>query len=365
MKKLLVGLFILICIVAVGYNAYRSEESAATGKQKVYALLPLSGGIASVGEQIKKTIDFAMQKDEYPFEIIYVDSESNPMKGLTALQAATISQDKPIVLGAMSSVGSVVAPYIDKKGGFLFGIVSQSINADVNSYQKITCSIKDILRPQIDRILKTYKKLDIVYVVDEFGLAEKNHLVAELKKNNFNNINELAVPLNVSDPKNEVVKLLLTKPEAVIILGNPTLGYINLFKELHLQGYKGDLLADEVLMHPFVQNSVQSYANGTITLANMPDIETDLTKEQKDLKESFEREGLRAYVVLIQVIDALNLIKYTIENDLPFERKTYEDLRDWKNVAGDVVSFKDGESTYTPLLVKYFDGKFYLLEGEK
>ena len=365
--KSVAGWVVAIAVIlgVIGYNAYENEKQTTSGKIKVYTLLPLSGSAAAFGQQAKKSIDYAIQKEEYPFDIVYVDSESEPMKGLTALQSQTISQDKPIVLSMMSSVGSVVAPYVDQKKGFLFAIVAQSIAADVASYQKVTNPIPDILNPLINWIIKSYKKIDVVYLMDEYGLAEKNYLVNQLRKNNFDNINELALPLNVKDPKNEVVKLLSTNPEAIIILGNPTLGYINLFKELHLQDFKGDIMADGTLTQPFVQKSLQSYANGTIGIANMPDIETELTTEQKNLKEELGKVGLRAYILPVQTIDALKLIKYTIENNLPFERKTYENLKNWKSISGDPVSFKDGESSYKPYLVRYSDEKFYLLDEEK
>ena len=364
MKKIIIALCVAVCVFAIGYNAYKSEKQAATGKTKVYTLLPLSGSAAAYGQQAKKTIDYATQKKEYPFDIVYIDSGSDPMKGLTALQSQTISQDKPIVLSMMSSVSSVVAPYVDQKKGFLFAIIAQSVAADVVSYQQVTNPIPNILNPLISWILKSYKKIDVIYLMDEYGLAERNYLVEQLRKNNFNNINELALPLNISDPKNEVVKLLEAKPEAVIILGNPTLGYINLFKELHLQDFKGDILADGTLAQPYVQKSLQSYANGTIAISNMPDIETELTAKQKDLKDELGKIGLRAYFLPIQTIDALSLIKYTIENNLPFDRKTYEDLKDWESISGDPLSFKNGQSSYRSYLVRYSDGKFVPVEGE-
>ena len=370
MKKInwknIMGWMIAIAVIfgIIGYNAYQNEKQATTGKPKIYTLLPLSGSAAAFGQQAKKSIEYALQKEKYPFDIVYIDSGSDPMKGLTALQSKTISQANPIVLSMMSSVGSVVAPYVDQKKGFLFAIIAQSIAANVNSYQKVTNPIPDILNPLINRIVKSYKKINVVYLMDEYGLAERNYLINQLRKNNFNDINELALPLNVLDPKNEVVKLLATEPEAIIILGNPTLGYINLFKQLHLQDFKGDVLADGTLSQPFVQKSLQSYANGTITIANMPDIETELTTAQKNLKEELKKVDLRAYGLPIQTIDALNLIKYTIENNLPFERKTYENLKDWKSISGDPVSFKDGESSYRPYLVRYSDEKFYLLKEE-
>ena len=43
MKKILIGLFVIICIVAVGYNAYRSEQQVTIGKKKMKILSYLVG----------------------------------------------------------------------------------------------------------------------------------------------------------------------------------------------------------------------------------------------------------------------------------------------------------------------------------
>ena len=50
-KKILVGLFVALCLFAVGYNAYQSEKQATTGKHKVYAMLPLSGLYTKFGKE--------------------------------------------------------------------------------------------------------------------------------------------------------------------------------------------------------------------------------------------------------------------------------------------------------------------------
>ena len=364
-KKIIIALCVALVIFAVGYNAYQSEKQATTGKKKVYALLPLTGGLASIGQEYKKVIDNEMKEKEFPFSIVYVDSESNPMKGLTALQAASVSDPHPVVFSFMSSVGSAVAPYIDQKKGFMFAVSSQSVNADVTSYQQVATSLADQLDPLIDYILSHHKSLELVYITDEYGLAQKKYVVNTLKQNGFTDIHELAVSMNVLDPRNEVVKLLAKDPEVIFIMGNPTLGYINFFKNLKEYNFKGTVLADACLSNPSVHKNIGSNANDVISVAMKIETESDLLPEEKAFKEKIESLGIKINSKPVQAVDTLNLIKYTIENNLPFERKTYTNIKNWISCSGDAVSFKDGLSTYPTILSVYKDGKYYPVKGSE
>ncbi len=352
------GVAALVVIGVVGTNMYNQQQNS-TGKRNVYAVLPLTGGLASIGEEYKKVIDNEVKGTEYPFNIVYVDSESNPMKGLTALQAATISEENPIVFSFMSSVGSAIAPHIDQKKGFMFAVSSQSINADVNTYQQVATSLADQLDPLIDYILSHHKSLDLVYIMDEYGLAQKKYVVETLNKKGFKNIRELPLAMNVTDPRNEVVKLLSKKPDVIFIMGNPTLGYINIFKNLKEQNFNGVVLADACLSNPSVHNNIGSNANGVISVAMKIETESALSQKEKSFKEKIESLGIKINAKPVQTVDTLNLIKYTLENNLLFERKTYEDLNNWVSCSGDTVSFKNGLSTYPTILSIYRDGKYY------
>ena len=354
----------LVVIGVVGINMY-NQQNNSTGKRNVYAVLPLTGGLASVGDEYKKVIDNEIKNTEYPFHIVYVDSESNPMKGLTALQATTISEEHPIVFSFMSSVGSAIAPYVDQKKGFMFAVSSQSINTDVTSYQQVATSLAEQLDPLIQHILSHYKSLDIVYIMDEYGLAQKRYVVNQLNNHGFTSIRELAVPMNVADPRNEVTKLLAQNPEAIFVMGNPTLGYINMFKNLKEQGFHGDVLADATLSNPSVRANIGRHANGVVSVAMKIETEAKHSPKEEVLKNKVESYGIEINPKPIQAIDTLSLIKYTLDNNLPFERKTYENLKNWKSCSGDTITFKNGLSTYPTILVIYEDGKYYPVESEE
>ena len=366
MKKIIIALCVALVVFAVGYNAYQSEKSAKTGLKKVYAVMPLTGSLATLGQEGKKVMDFMMKNGDYPFKVVYIDSEGNPMKALTALQAATVSEKEPIVFSfILSSVNSALAPYIAKKNGFLFGVSTSMVNADCNNWQLLTLTIADVSSPLVDYVLSHHRSLDIVYIEDEYGVMEAKYVADALNKKGLTDIRKWAVPLNITDVRNEVVKILSKKPEAILIVGVPNLAYVNLFRNLKQQGFKGTILADNSLASPWVQDNVGKDANGIISVAEKIETEADLSASAKTFKEQMTALGLKVNQSHLQAADTLNLIKYTIDKNLPFERATYENLQGWDSASGDHVVFKDGQSSYPTILVIYKDGKYYPYAEEK
>ena len=366
MKKIIIALCVALAVFAVSYNAYQSEKQATTGLKKVYAVMPLTGSLATLGQEGKKVIDFMMKNGNYPFKVVYVDSEGNPMKALTALQAATVSEKEPIVFSfILSSVNSALVPYIAPKNGFLFGVSTSMVNSDLKNWQLVTLTIADVSNPLIDHIVSKYQSLDIVYIEDEYGVMETKYMTDALNKKGITDIRKWAIPLNITDVRNEVVKILSTKPEAILIVGIPNLAYVNLFRNLRQQGFAGTILADNSLASPWVQDNVGKDANGVISVAEKIETEADLSAYAKTFKEQMTALGLKVNQSHIQAADTLNLIKYTIDNNLPFDRKTYENLKGWDSASGDHVVFKDGQSSYPTILVIYKDGKYYPYTEEK
>ena len=363
MKKLVIALCVAVVLFAIGYNAYKSNQRANTDLRNVYAVMPLTGPLATLGQEGKKVIDFVMKNGNYPFKVVYVDSEGNPTKALTALQTATISEKEPIVLSfILSSVNSAIAPYVDRQKGFLFGVTTSFVNADVKSWQLITVTIPDMDKPLIDYIAAHHQSLDIIYLENEYGVMETKYVIDSLKQKGLTNIRKWAVPLNATDTRNEIVKVLSNKPEAILVAGEPNLGYVNLLRNLKQQNFQGDILTDNSFASPWVQDSLGQDANGIISIAEKIETETNLAPKEKTFKEQLTALGLKLNFSHVQMADTLNMIKYTIENNLPFERKTYENMTGWTSCSGDDVSFKDGSSRYPTILVTYKDGKYYPVE---
>ena len=123
--KSVIGLSVaaLVAIFIVYTNMQEQKALQNSGKRNVYAVLPLSGPMGQSGKEAQQVMNHYYQKGDYPFNLIYIDSETNPTKAITALQQKTVNDENPIVIAALTGITEAVAPYIRQKNGFLFCFV--------------------------------------------------------------------------------------------------------------------------------------------------------------------------------------------------------------------------------------------------
>ena len=344
MKKVIIALCVALVVFAVGYNAYQSEKRATTGKRKVYAVLPLSGQFAEYGKDVQKVIDLKMRESNHLFEIIYVDSEAAPAKAISAFTQASINDPHPIVISAFAFISSVLAPIVEKRNGFMFAISTVAVTSDTHNYVKIFRSIDDVLNAITPYITTNFKKVSIVYTLDDYGLSEYKALKNKVTGTNTQIAQAIPLDLKTRDVRIEVLKLLADHPEAIIVLGMTTQGYINIFKELKAQEYKGVIIADSGLTNPPVLRAIGKDAlEGVILSAMVAETEAIQTPDMEKLKQELAQQNLGIYYILVEAIDTLNIIQYTLEKNLPFTQKTYEDIGLWKGTAGNIFFLNNGE----------------------
>ena len=356
MKKIIIVLCIALVVFAVGYNAYQSEKRANTGKKNVFALLPLTGPMAQTGKEAQAVMDYYYRKGNYSFNLLYIDSETNPTKAITALQQKAVNDDAPIVIAAMSGVVSAVAPYVQQKNGFLYGITA--FNKGIPAFQRLHGDIAGMLEPVISYIKDHYKNIAIVYIEDEYGRLERNYVMKRMKELSVS-VYEISIGLHTLDVRNEVLKLKAHQPEAVMILGVPTQGYINVMRELKTQEYAGQILMDAGLVAPQIRKQL---TNDIIGSCLYLEADTAKNKAQQQFQADLDSMNLSIFCTTIEAVDVLNLIQYTLANNLPFEQKTYENMKQWEGISGTVTFSDKGDSSYQYLLVQHKDGKFVPVE---
>ncbi|MBP5344244.1 MAG: ABC transporter substrate-binding protein [Alphaproteobacteria bacterium] len=367
MKKVnwanIVGWVVAIaCIFGIiGYNAHQSEKQATTGKQKVYAVLPLSGISTAVGEQAKKTMDIYMETNHPDFDIVFVDNQSQPSVALTALLAKTVNEQKPIVISLATAMTSAILSGISKDA-FVFGNYVTEIEGKNHNYQLLTGELEEVMQP-IKKYLVTsaFQKIAIVYIENEFGLLEVKYLQRNIRPNQEISA-IIPLPQKAMDTRIEALKLVENNPDVICVLGIPTVGYTNIIKSLREQGYKGTIIADYAFSNPHVPKILGDAANDVITVTTITDTNATLAPKQQQIKSNLENKGLRPYILPIQIWDTLDLIQYTLKNDLPFSQETYTKMGKWNGISGEVIFPGEGHSLYPFVLVQYKDGEFVLLK---
>ena len=133
----LVGLTLAIC----------STPAQAVEPVKIGAALPLSGSLALSGQNIRRSIDIAVEQinknggikslDGAPMEIIYADTTSDPSSGANAV-ARMLSNDKPVAIqGAYGSSITFAASSVSERRGVPFLTMSFSDDIITRGYKHI------------------------------------------------------------------------------------------------------------------------------------------------------------------------------------------------------------------------------------
>ena len=89
-------------------------------------------------------------------------------------------------------------------------------------------------------------------------------------------------------------------------------------------------------------------------------LEAESTKDekQKQFQQDLNAMGFPIYYILIEAVDVMNLIKYTFENNLSFSQDTYEKMKNWEGISGNIEFLQKGNTAYQYILVQYRNGQF-------
>ena len=341
-----IAIVIAVILGVVGYNAYHTRQQNITGKPKVYAILPLSGSVADLGQRIKSYMTiYTDNKDNVPFEVVYLDDESKPDKAVSVFQQLALSEEKPIVVSAFSFISRILIPMVEKEGGFTFALTTiEGEKLGISSgYQRIASGIYD--GTAIIEYAKRFNTVSIINMEDDFGIAGKDQFIKEYQAEGRKILNTVSLPLRSFDVRNEVQKIIENPPEAVFLSGTVTLAYINAIRILRENGYQGKIIANHSLSDPYTYRGLGNQSEGIIAQTVPADVKGIGVQDNK-LLEVLKQENIPAFFLPIQVFDMMDLIKYTFDNNLPFSQDTYTQLGEWKGVSGP-VKLKNGDSFYS------------------
>ncbi|MBP5343756.1 MAG: hypothetical protein J6Y85_01595, partial [Alphaproteobacteria bacterium] len=93
------GIAALVAGFIVYSNMQEQKALQNSGKKNVYAVLPLTGLSGHIGTEQKAVIELWKKKNpNAPFNIHIIDSETTPMKAITALRQALLDEENPVVI---------------------------------------------------------------------------------------------------------------------------------------------------------------------------------------------------------------------------------------------------------------------------
>ena len=365
-KKILIALFVIICIFAVGYNAYRSEQHADNGKKKVYAILPLTGTMASVGKEVKKTVEvYTQNHPNMPMEVQFYDNQSDPNQTINIAKQISFSDTQPLFMCGVSGLCRPLLPVLPSINGFL--ILSPSPRAeteDFQNFQRISFSHLDMNLPFIEYV-KPGQKVIIIHSNDETGHSGSRLISDNLQAKGIDIIEKIAFEHKELDNRLIVMKAMSYNPDVIIVTAGPSMGFVKIIKTLKEQEYPGMIFADPSLRTPSL---ISLFSEDESQGIYVPVMSTDrIYKEYPQVAQALTENGLELYNFPINVWDTLNILNYFVANNIPFNQSEFIKMGKWHGISGDIVFTENGNSSYPFILSVIKDGKFVPADdgGEK
>ena len=355
-----------IAALVAGFIVYTNmqEQKALqnSGKRTVYALLPLTGYGSHVGAQQKAAIELWKEKNPNPsFNLHIVDSETAPMKAITALRQALLDEENPIVITSNALVSYSALPVIEEKNGFALWVCTFEREGFKNPhFLRISDRGMDSM-PHVAKYLENHENIVVFYTNEDFGRNSVNIFKHMREQQGLSITKEIDIDPTQRDVRIEALKALDQKPSAIVVLGFSSLSVINLVKELRAQQYAGDIVMGVSIADPSVQRQLGNALEGIV----FPDKKMQLSEgpNVEYLKKIEQAINGRPYYIPLEIWDTLDLIEWTIKNNKPFTQETYAKLGKWKGIAGDIEFLNDGNVIYEFYLATFKDGKIVPVEN--
>jgi len=191
---------------------------------KVGAILPLTGDKADYGEKSQKGLELALEdiKKEMPnlkLKILYEDSKFEVKEAVSAYQKLKNIHNIPVVITLSSEVSMAIAPLANQDKILQMAIVASTPKytspADFTFRTTPRAEIED--KELAKAVVPRYKRIGLLYNNNERGMGHRNSIKPEIEKLGGEIVVEEAISPEVTDYRNNLLKIRQKNPEVVCL----------------------------------------------------------------------------------------------------------------------------------------------------
>ncbi len=346
---------IVSCLFLFLPNGLRAEEVRA--KQNVLAILPLTGSLATLGQNSRHGLELAMQQmsesDRSSINLIFEDDGFQPARAISAFRKVQSSNKLAAVMVLGSSIGHAIAPIAEEAKIPMFALDASDGNVVKNrKYAFLHWVIPKMEAVVLVKEVKTmgYKNIALVTAEHEGALALYNDVVAEFKSQGLENLIKLDEKILPGDMdfRTIVTKARAARVDAIVVALFP--GVIAPFAKQVQSSLKNVAL---IGIETFEDDNEVKAAQGA--LLNQWYVTAGVAADwfEQDYRKAYnEQPGLGA----ANAYDALNLLKLAWKSKVVDAENlsvvNYLDtVKDFKGAAGTYSATGDGRFTL-PATVK-------------
>ncbi len=371
-KSLTVVFLATILIVVSLTIPFQAGKAFAKQKVKIAFIGPLTGKHAKMGTSCKNAFLLAVNqqnasgKNKYIYEVVALDDECVPAKGV---QAATKACSDPDIVAAASHYCSMVAittTEIFHRFGLsstVWGAVLPAITYG-NDYKEI-CRVNGTQVEQnkfnahlmVDKL--GFKKFCIIHDTTDYGRGHLKYFKAELEARKAQILGIYGVNIEQKDFSAILSKIKALNPEVVYFGGLTPTGVL-IKSQMDKLGIKSQFLGTSGIKADDFNSSLGEHAEGVICMLDGKPL--NKLKGGMEFKAAYEKAfdtPIEAYAPF--AYSAANLIIKAVEKVGPDRAKLVEaiDKTDTYDIIGHIHFNKYGQND-TPLVTAYVsqDGKW-------
>lgn len=358
------GLFALVILIAIIVIALLTFHFAGShhdnSKQNVYAIFPLTGSFAAGGKILTSTVDLFLQT--YPdsdIEITYVDSQSDPSKAISAVRQGIVGDTHPVSILGITSVSSAVLPLLEEQDGFSFPVCALKTASieGLNKCQFLSYDIKDVSGLPAEYAASKHSTAAIVFSNEDYGRDGAAAFRESFEQHGGTVLGEFPFALGNVEVRDVVNLAMQTKPDCLFIVGVTTAGYINLFKGVKEYGYSGEVISDIVFSSPFIYKTLGSIAENVVCVCCDSDFSIPQTEAGRNFRKLCLENGIDPYYGVVEVYDALLVIREILKSGKAFSQKTLLDIGTINGATCLLKFHKPGETQYQFYLGRVHNGE--------
>lgn len=351
------GIIAVVFVVVIGYFISTGPSQPSVQITKVGLILPLTGEVASLGENAKNGASLAYnglpENLKQKIQLIFEDDNFQPKNTVSAFNKLTGSDNVNVVVCFTSGPCSAIAPLADQKKIPLIAVASAPVQQDREFVIRLEISTTEEAKKLLRFIEeKGYTQIaSVVAVQDGIQAGYK-----ELINNQGFSAKEIAsesVKPDEKDFRTIIAKLLSKKPDLIFVGLLP--GMAGEFgKQARALGYKGDFVGFNFIEGEETLVAAQGALEG-IVYTQASDPEAWFAEKYNMIYNKSIGPGSA------HVYDAVNLIAGALEKDTKDNIKLNEYLNqitNFRGALGEYSSTNSHEFTLPLVLRTVRDGKF-------
>jgi len=344
---IIVGVVILLLIANYSGNVVKKD------KITIGCIVPLSGDLAVLGQNVKPAMELAVEKinaeggiNGKELEIIFEDEKCNSKEAVNAANKLINVDGVPVIIGPTCSASTMaIAPIAENAKVVVFSTGSSAptiTNAGdyiFRDYPTDTFQGKFAAEYAYNEL--GARKVAVMYTLGDYGVGINNNFIKNFEKLGGKVVYDEGFDQSTKDLRTQLTKIKSAKPDLIYFVSYTEAGIIGL-KQIKELGIKAKILGGDAWDDPKILEEAGKAAEGIMyTIPAMSGINEEFKQEMKEKTGSEEitvstPNSYDAVMIIAEIMRKVGTNTEKIKDAL------YQ-VKDYEGVSGKITIDENGD----------------------